>query len=87
MPSENDCNRREMLKRMSMAAPLVLGAGVGRMGEKGSVKNRHGERMVERYPEFKDARSKKVMFVAHCILNQNARINKCGYTPGRRSRK
>lgn len=32
-------------------------------------------------PEFTDARSKKVMFVAHCILNQNARINTCAYTP------
>jgi len=37
--------------------------------------------MIERYPPFDDARSKKVMFVAHCILNQNARINTCAYTP------
>lgn len=32
-------------------------------------------------PQFNDARSKKVMFVAHCILNQNARIDTCALTP------
>lgn len=32
-------------------------------------------------PRFSDARSKKVMFVAHCILNQNARIDTCAFTP------
>ena len=30
---------------------------------------------------FQDARSKKVVFVAHCILNQNARIDTCATTP------
>ena len=34
-----------------------------------------------KYPAFIDERSKKVIFVAHCVLNQNARINRCAYTP------
>ncbi len=29
----------------------------------------------QKTPQFNDARSKKVMIVAHCILNQNARIS------------
>jgi len=28
---------------------------------------------------FNDQRSKKLIFVAHCVLNQNARIKKCAY--------
>ena len=31
---------------------------------------------------FDDKRSKKVIVVAHCILNQDARIDKCGRFPG-----
>ena len=31
---------------------------------------------------FDDKRSKKVIIAAHCILNQNARIEGCGYFPG-----
>lgn len=31
---------------------------------------------------FTDKRSKKVIFVAHCILNQNAKIDACAYYPG-----
>ncbi len=71
------CGRRGFL-----AALAALGAAFPD-GLKATefVKNRHGERMIERYPDFDDKRSKKVMFVAHCILNQNARINTCAYTP------
>jgi predicted secreted protein len=32
-------------------------------------------------PAFTDARSKKVVIVAHCVLNQNARIDTCATTP------
>ena len=32
-------------------------------------------------PAFEDARSKKVMIVAHCVLNQNARIDTCATAP------
>ena len=31
---------------------------------------------------FNDARSKKIVLVAHCLLNQNARIDTCAYFPG-----
>jgi len=31
---------------------------------------------------FTDSRSKKVILVAHCLLNQNARIDRCAYFPG-----
>ena len=31
---------------------------------------------------FADQRSKKVILVLHCLLNQNARIDGCGYFPG-----
>lgn len=31
---------------------------------------------------FTDKRSKRVVLVAHCILNHNARIDECAYYPG-----
>lgn len=31
---------------------------------------------------FDDKRSKKAVFVAHCILNQNAKLDKCAHYPG-----
>ncbi|PKO02711.1 MAG: hypothetical protein CVU43_06585 [Chloroflexi bacterium HGW-Chloroflexi-5] len=31
---------------------------------------------------FIDARSKKVILVSHCILNQNAKIDRCAHYPG-----
>jgi hypothetical protein len=31
---------------------------------------------------FDDKRSKKVILIAHCILNQNAKINHCAHYPG-----
>ena len=31
---------------------------------------------------FTDARSKKIILVAHCILNQNAKIDRCARYPG-----
>ncbi|MBA4383530.1 MAG: hypothetical protein C0410_02220 [Anaerolinea sp.] len=31
---------------------------------------------------FTDSRSKKVILVAHCILNQNAKIDRCAHYPG-----
>jgi predicted secreted protein len=31
---------------------------------------------------FTDARSKKVILVAHCVLNQNAKIDRCARYPG-----
>ncbi len=40
-----------------------------------------GDKRLQKPPQFNDARSKKVMIVAHCILNQNARIDTCALTP------
>jgi|GEM_PF-302196 predicted secreted protein len=44
-----------------------------------------GEYMKSKTPSdtisFNDARSKKVIIVAHCILNQNARIDTCASAP------
>jgi len=31
---------------------------------------------------FHDSRSKRVVFVAHCVLNQNAKIDRCARYPG-----
>jgi predicted secreted protein len=31
---------------------------------------------------FTDKRSKKILLVAHCILNQNAKIDRCAHYPG-----
>ena len=31
--------------------------------------------------DFKDCRSMKVIFVSHCLLNQNARLEKCAECP------
>jgi predicted secreted protein len=31
---------------------------------------------------FSDKRSKKIVLVAHCILNQNAKIDRCAHYPG-----
>jgi predicted secreted protein len=31
---------------------------------------------------FSDSRSRKVILVAHCILNQNAKIDRCAHYPG-----
>jgi hypothetical protein len=31
---------------------------------------------------FDDKRGKKVVLVAHCILNQNAKIDRCAHYPG-----
>jgi len=31
---------------------------------------------------FRDARSKKVILVSHCVLNQNVKIDRCAWYPG-----
>ena len=31
---------------------------------------------------FEDKRSKRVILVAHCVLNQNAKLDRCAYYPG-----
>ena len=39
------------------------------------------EERPQNVPAFLDARSKKVIIVAHCVLNQNARIDTCATAP------
>jgi predicted secreted protein len=31
---------------------------------------------------FEDKRSRKVVFLAHCVLNQNAKLDRCAHYPG-----
>jgi predicted secreted protein len=31
---------------------------------------------------FEDARSKKIILVAHCVLNQNTKLDRCAHYPG-----
>ena len=31
---------------------------------------------------FNDARSRRIMLVAHCLLNQNAKLDRCAFYPG-----
>jgi predicted secreted protein len=78
---EKKCKRRDIFIGLSGLSTLLAGSLAKRLLADEPEKSKFGERMIERYPDFNDARSKKVMFVAQCILNQNARINSCAYTP------
>ncbi|MFC2124539.1 CD3072 family TudS-related putative desulfidase [Bacteroidota bacterium] len=69
--------RRHFIKKGIACVSCVSMAGAV-----ASCNVKTSEKETEEFiPEFEDARSKKVMIVAHCILNQNARINTCAYTP------
>jgi len=72
------CGRRNFLQGLSA---FVAGLSARSLFAGGYEKNKFGERMIERYPPFDDRRSKKVIFVAHCVLNQNARCNGSAETP------
>ena len=74
-------SRRQMLVGVPAAGTFLSMITGQKVYNEEYAKNRYGDRMIDRYPEFKDGRSKKVIFIAHCIINQNARIEKCGYTP------
>ena len=81
MKVPNVFNRREVLSLLSSisAFGLLLSGRkllAGRFEEK-----KFQERMIDRFPPFDDARSRKVIFVAHCIINQNARCNGSAETP------
>jgi len=78
MSGSHRIKRRDMLKGLPLAAALPSVA-LGTQEVK-TVKY-DSERMIEQHPDFQDARSRKVVFVAHCILNQNSRIRRCAYTP------
>lgn len=74
-------NRRRFILKaipgLSVATTLMSFVGVKYLASDKKIR----QQSVVTIPEFNDARSKKVIFVAHCILNQNARINKCAYSP------
>ena len=74
-------SRRRFLGRITGLSALAALFPCRLFGISELVKNRFGERMIERYPPFDDARSKKVIFVAHCIINQSARCNGSAETP------
>ena len=74
-------SRRAFLGRISGLSALAALFPFKLFGISEFVKNKFGERMIERYPSFNDARSKKVIFVAHCIINMNARCNGSGVAP------
>jgi predicted secreted protein len=73
-------NRRRFLGGIPL---LSLTAGLsGRRALAGRFEGkRFDERVIDNFPAFDDARSRKVIFVAHCFLNQNARCNGSGVTP------
>jgi len=81
MSGKSRYSRRGFIRVLSGLSALAAGFSSRCLFAADFVKNRFGERMIERYPPFDDARSRKVIFVAHCIMNQNARINTCAYTP------
>lgn len=61
---------------------ILAALGLNRTAHAGHLEaERFGERIAERYPAFDDARSRKVIFVAHCVINQNARCNGSAMTP------
>ncbi len=37
---------------------------------------------MEKPTSFSDARSRRVILVAHCLLNQNAKLDRCAFYPG-----
>ena len=74
-------SRRAFLGRISGLSALAALFPFKLFGISEFVKNKFGERMIERYPSFNDARSKKVIFVAHCIINMNSRCNGAGIAP------
>ncbi|MEA1996921.1 MAG: hypothetical protein U9N45_04755 [Gemmatimonadota bacterium] len=82
MKFPQNCKRRAFCAGVTAGLPLVFSSlfcssssGTGENAGTGEKATKEG------YPAFKDARSKKVIFIAHCILNQNARIDHCAYTP------
>jgi predicted secreted protein len=70
--------RRNFLAAVPGAVALMALFGKQKLTA-GKLEGRSEEdRMIDRYPAFDDKRSKKVVFVAHCIINQSARCNNSG---------
>jgi predicted secreted protein len=71
-------SRRNFLKHSAIALGAIAVSNIGRISSAAQVIENPA---MPNSPEFQDARSKKVMIVAHCILNQNARISTCASFP------
>jgi predicted secreted protein len=84
MGKTSQLKRREFICGMSATALAGVGLSSTNVSAQSTeISGEGGQPEPERlrYPAFTDERSKKVIFVAHCVLNQNARINKCAYSP------
>jgi len=66
-------NRRKFMSRMPLLTAVLGLAGHKPLNAGKYEGNRFQERMADRFPAFNDKRGKKVIFVAHCLINQNAR--------------
>ena len=75
---KSETSRRSFLKNSAIALGTVAVSAVESIG---SAEQVMGNTTTQNTPQFTDVRSKKVMIVAHCILNQNARIDTCAFTP------
>ena len=71
----------KMERRFFIKKGIACVSCVSMAGALASCNVKTSEKESENYiPEFNDARSKKVMLVANCVLNQNARINGSAHT-------
>jgi predicted secreted protein len=69
-------SRRSFLKKSVIAMGTVAVSAVASID---SAEQVMGNTTPQSTPQFNDFRSKKVMIVAHCILNLNARIDTCAF--------
>ena len=81
MKNSKNLSRRNFFGGISLISILSTFLKSGSLYAGRFEKNRFDERVIERFPAFADGRSKKVIFVAHCFLNQNARCNGSAETP------
>jgi len=75
---KSETSRRKFLKNSAIALGTIAVSKVARIGNLAQAMENP---TTQNTPQFQDVRSKKVMIVAHCILNQNARICTCASFP------
>ena len=66
-------NRRRFMETVSFGVVSLI--AINNPGSQAKQRSEQDKRNCG----FNDKRSKKLIFVAHCVLNQNARIKKCAY--------
>jgi predicted secreted protein len=74
----SETSRRNFLKNSAIALGTIAVSSAERIS---SVAQVIETTPTPNFSQFQDGRSQKVMFVAHCILNQNARIATCASFP------